>query len=601
MKRSSASLVVVFVVCVAFVAPGQDSFLPGGLSSAGIERIVPDTVVYDTEGRAALGNWEPWASVLGNSIFLIEATTFAENPPDPGVPMQRYVLAFQPVAGGTPAHGEAFFADDGTPYAGPVNNYRQNGNPGRVAGDARPGATNFIAGGETSLNEYPEFQSDDRWATGVVRHGRFASVETHRLDPAALTHAPLSKVFDAINGRLTGGDPQTDQINRLGGDLAALSNGNFLVVVEDRSRLHDPAEKAVVAAIFAPSGVVVSDSFVIAASELWSNVAAFQGGFCIRVAGVLRFYDNEGELLGETDQADPALVDPLGNPVTFDRARGDGTRIAGHINSPYVFLAGKSGADVRIAVWDSRDGTYVAQANVNELAADSGGTDDVDFQPTLDRVNLAVDALNRVVVAYEVTPAGFSAPQTAARVLQFNEGDGEFVYLTPTFFPFANFTDGTPTPGGAIRTIRPSLAMTTRQICIAAKGEINTANDPSQGADTPSETNFYTVFAHPDPKDDPTPPILVKGTFRRGDVNADKAVNIADAISTLSYLFAKGAAPTCFDTADANDSGSVDIADAIRVLGHLFAHSGDLPLPFGACGTDPTDDALLCASFSPCQ
>ncbi|HAK96999.1 MAG TPA: hypothetical protein DCM87_18915 [Planctomycetes bacterium] len=88
--------------------------------------------------------------------------------------------------------------------------------------------------------------------------------------------------------------------------------------------------------------------------------------------------------------------------------------------------------------------------------------------------------------------------------------------------------------------------------------------------------------------------------FLRGDGNADGKLDIADAIFTLSYLFAKGKAPTCLDAADANDEGKIDIADAIAVLGRLFAGTGPLPAPFGACGADPTTDGLNCALFPPC-
>jgi hypothetical protein len=69
----------------------------------------------------------------------------------------------------------------------------------------------------------------------------------------------------------------------------------------------------------------------------------------------------------------------------------------------------------------------------------------------------------------------------------------------------------------------------------------------------------------------------------------------------LSYLFAQGLVPDCLDAADANDSGAVDIADAIAILSHLFAHTGPLPPPFGACGIDPTIDALDCLSYPHCE
>ena len=89
--------------------------------------------------------------------------------------------------------------------------------------------------------------------------------------------------------------------------------------------------------------------------------------------------------------------------------------------------------------------------------------------------------------------------------------------------------------------------------------------------------------------------------FKRGNVNADARIDIADAIFMLSHLFAQGPAPSCEDAADANDSGAIDIADAITILSHLFASAGPLKPPFGECGIDPTDDTLDCLEFGPCQ
>ena len=88
--------------------------------------------------------------------------------------------------------------------------------------------------------------------------------------------------------------------------------------------------------------------------------------------------------------------------------------------------------------------------------------------------------------------------------------------------------------------------------------------------------------------------------FRRGDVNADGAMNIADAVALLGSLFAGADAPSCFDAADANDDGAVNIADAIAILAYLFADGPALPAPFAECGVDPTEDALGCDVFPPC-
>jgi hypothetical protein len=89
--------------------------------------------------------------------------------------------------------------------------------------------------------------------------------------------------------------------------------------------------------------------------------------------------------------------------------------------------------------------------------------------------------------------------------------------------------------------------------------------------------------------------------FRRGDANTDGAVDIADAIFSLMYLFGSGSSPTCLDAADANDDGTVDTADSVMILMHLFAGAGDVPEPCGRCGGDPTPDDLGCMTYVHCS
>jgi hypothetical protein len=90
--------------------------------------------------------------------------------------------------------------------------------------------------------------------------------------------------------------------------------------------------------------------------------------------------------------------------------------------------------------------------------------------------------------------------------------------------------------------------------------------------------------------------------FRRGDSNADGAVNISDPIATLFSLFSGAEDLPCLDAADANDSGMVDISDALATLGYLFGgSSGEPPLTaHGACTGDPTPDALTVCAYEGC-
>ncbi len=90
--------------------------------------------------------------------------------------------------------------------------------------------------------------------------------------------------------------------------------------------------------------------------------------------------------------------------------------------------------------------------------------------------------------------------------------------------------------------------------------------------------------------------------FERGDSNRDAKLDLSDPIFTLGYLFLGSGEPGCLDAADADDSGKVDLSDAVFTVGYLFLGGSPLPAPIpGSCGLDPTDDALGCLAFPPCE
>jgi len=77
-------------------------------------------------------------------------------------------------------------------------------------------------------------------------------------------------------------------------------------------------------------------------------------------------------------------------------------------------------------------------------------------------------------------------------------------------------------------------------------------------------------------------------TFRRGDFDRNDAVNIADAVASVRYLFQSGPAPTCQDAADSNDDGILDVSDPVYLLFHLFLQGLPPPAPFPDAGNDPS-------------
>ncbi len=95
--------------------------------------------------------------------------------------------------------------------------------------------------------------------------------------------------------------------------------------------------------------------------------------------------------------------------------------------------------------------------------------------------------------------------------------------------------------------------------------------------------------------------VPLDAAFIRGDANTDGAVDIADAIRVLGYLFAGGPDLLCDDAGDSNDDGGLDISDGVTILMYLFVAGGEIPPPGPeSCGNDPSPDSLTCRSFPPC-
>ena len=98
--------------------------------------------------------------------------------------------------------------------------------------------------------------------------------------------------------------------------------------------------------------------------------------------------------------------------------------------------------------------------------------------------------------------------------------------------------------------------------------------------------------------------------FRRGDVNVDVSVDIADPVCLLVRLFGGQVdfcgrhEVACLEAADANNDGAIDLSDAVHLLGSLFLDVGPLPPPADACGEDPdprgTEADLGCREYDPC-
>ena len=88
--------------------------------------------------------------------------------------------------------------------------------------------------------------------------------------------------------------------------------------------------------------------------------------------------------------------------------------------------------------------------------------------------------------------------------------------------------------------------------------------------------------------------------FRRGDIDADGARGVSDAVRLLEWLFRGGEAPTCLEAADTDDDGQLSVTDAVVLLVWLFAGGEPLAAPFETCGEDGTPGSIGCESHGAC-
>ena len=139
------------------------------------------------------------------------------------------------------------------------------------------------------------------------------------------------------------------------------------------------------------------------------------------------------------------------------------------------------------------------------------------------------------------------------------------------------------------------LAIVEYQIDAALPLGLTVDVTPLSGVGFPPTDNLLV-----DPGGVALQPLLIAGeltaagvSFIRGDRNGDGAIDIADAVGILGFLFS-GETASCLDALDSNDDGGVNIADAIYLLDFLFTGGSPPPAPHPNAGADPTADTLDC-------
>ncbi|MEE2857485.1 MAG: hypothetical protein VX949_08845, partial [Planctomycetota bacterium] len=260
--------------------------------------------------------------------------------------------------------------------------------------------------------------------------------------------------------------------------------------------------------------------------------------------------------------------------------------------SGFTFIASDETADYSV---DTGVGSFSATLSVSEDASASGYPNDTQgfsFGLSHDPSLLAVDTFTE-----------------GSAISGLNNGTG------PDFIDINNFADGVtvgcvysfsnsafiafaaPTAIGAVSydTVPGGL--------IGNNVGTTTGLNWSDALGTPPVVNILVVNGQAQPAAFDNGIVTLEpaiGGFLRGDFNSDGGRNIADCVSLLAGLFTGGPI-LCQDAGDANDDGSLNVADPVYQLAWLFSGGPALPAPDGpGCGSDPTADALDCASYDAC-
>ena len=501
------------VALCALIAPAAFCQFLGnpdvGPADVGLEVLVPDTVAFpDVDSAGNNANWEAYCDALGDGTLCFTANSFAEGTSDANT--ERPIAVF--IRPDLSVQMEAGWYDDaGNPITGNCDNVRADGNPPQIGGLRTAGATKYCIGSESTPWQASGV-SGSRWVSNYLDHMYCVQI----LDLTANGPVPVSNVIDPFYGwTATGGVGK----GRAGG-AAGLSNGNFVVEVEDRSGLSSQFTKTSVLTILnGNDGSKVLGPFTSAPADDyngdgWDGLTSYDGGFSIRINGSPRiiFRDNDGNVTGEWAQVsydfgyedtqpdphfDPSLPNPEGYTTSITTGgRGDGNHTAASITGHHVYYAG-TGADIDLA----NTGVYitkidvttqqtVADAQVNDALIDESGASLI----VPHRVSCFVGPNEAVIVTWSDS-SNNEEEQCLARVY-----NSDLEPQTDVFFPFSNHEVGTehdPTEETiGMMTKHTQCAISPVGILITSRaGTIPT--EPGGMYDIPDNSHLFTVLSNP--------------------------------------------------------------------------------------------------------
>jgi len=191
---------------------------------------------------------------------------------------------------------------------------------------------------------------------------------------------------------------------------------------------------------------------------------------------------------------------------------------------------------------------------------------------------LAFDNAGGLVGTDEITvTTAFDAPPVIERIEPDAAEPGQLVSIHGT-----NFHAGVTVTFGDIEAEVDAAGVPSRLDVVVPDelgvGEWNVVVHSAQTGDSNAMT--LTVLAAP-------------AQFVRGDTSLNGRLELADAVATLSYLFAQQTI-ACRDAADYDDDGRILLTDAVRIIDLLFRRGPAPAAPYPDPGRDETPDDLDC-------
>jgi len=377
------------------------------------------------------------------------------------------------------------------------------------------------------------------------------------LEGPPLNPVPLSPITDPIYGKAASG-AQNGKPTLFGGEIRCLSNGNFAVVVEDQTGNTIPVDRASLATIVdaqdgSPTiGEVMVGPFNAnqganpsASTGIWSNMAAFDGGFAIRphtgtedASGYLTigFWDNEANPQGtwptivRTDPNSP-LAPAGGFTTSISILSGTETRIDSDIRSDFVYMAGR-GVD---ATGDPDGGVYITKINAKTrtTADEVYVTEGLSVAPQ--RVTVCSDKYDNVFVCWSDT-SNTGNLQIAGRLF-----DSNLDPLTDAFLVFEHSELGPESPDGfSVR--RPSCSMVDGRILVTGAVDEDALSIGYSRNDALAVVLSVNDVLPPTLTPTATEPPEPTATMNpRSDINSDNVVDANDLlILMLDWMKAAG-------------------------------------------------------------